>query len=175
MILKSLKELNYFQTNRVLAFIHPEAKIGRNVKVWHFSFIDKNTEIGDGSIIGSLVHIDSDVKIGKYCRVQGQVYVSRKTVIGNNVFLGPACTLLNDKYPASGILKGPLIEDDVVIGGRAIIMPNTHIGKGTVVGAGSLVIKDIPDNVVVCGSPAKIMMTKKEYVNKQRGWIKKFG
>lgn len=171
---RRFEEANYLQPNGVLAFIHPEAKLGKNVKVWHFSFIDRNTEIGDNSVVGSLVHIDSDVKIGKNCRIQGQAYISRMTTIGNNVFLGPACTLLNDKYPPSGgILKGPVINDDAVIGGRAIIMPNIQIGKGSVVGAGSLVTKDVLDNMVVYGFPARVMMTKKEYLEKQRTWTKK--
>jgi len=171
---ESLREINYLQPNGVLGFVHPETKLGKNVKVWHFSFIDRNTEIGDNSVVGSLVHIDSDVKIGKNCRIQGQAYISRRTTIGNNVFLGPACTLLNDKYPPSGgVLKGPVIHDDAIIGGRAIIMPNVQIGKGSVVGAGSLVTKDVSDNVVVYGFPARVVMSKEEYLEKQRTWTKR--
>jgi acetyltransferase-like isoleucine patch superfamily enzyme len=158
----------------IVAFIHPEAKIGKNVAVWHFTYIGRGTKIGANSMVGSLVHIDQDVMIGRNCRIQGNVYVPPGTVIGNNVFLGPACVLLNDKYPPSGgVLRAPIIEDDVTIGGNSTICPDVKIGRGAVVGAGSLVTKDVPTLSVVYGSPARTVMTKKEYVLKQKTWKKK--
>jgi acetyltransferase-like isoleucine patch superfamily enzyme len=155
----------------IVAFIHPEAKIGKNVAIWHFTYIGRGTKIGANSMIGSLVHIDQDVIIGRNCRIQGNVYVPPGTVIGNNVFLGPACVLLNDKYPPSGgVLSAPILEDDVTIGGNSTILPGIKIGRGAVVGAGSLVTKDVPALNVVYGSPARTMMLKKDYLLKQKTW-----
>lgn len=157
----------------VVAFINPEAQLGKNVKVWHFAYIGKGTKIGENTVVGSLSHIDQDVIIGRNCRIQGKVYISRSVVIGNNVFLGPACVLLNDKYPPSGVCRAPIIEDDVIIGGNATIMPDIRIGKGAVVGAGSLVAKNVNTQVVVCGNPAKFLMSQREYLEKQKAWITK--
>jgi acetyltransferase-like isoleucine patch superfamily enzyme len=155
----------------IVAFIHPEAMIDKNVKIWHFTYIGRGTKIGTNSMVGSLVHIDQNVVIGKNCRIQGNVYIPPGTVIGNNVFLGPACVLLNDKYPPSGgVFRAPIIEDNVTIGGNSTICPEVKIGKGAVVGAGSLVTKDVPTLSVVYGSPARIVMTKKEYLLKQKTW-----
>jgi len=163
-----LKSVN---KERIVAFIHPEAIIGKNVVIWHFTYIGRGTKIGANSMIGSLVHIDQDVVIGGNCRIQGNVYIPPGTVIGKNVFLGPACILLNDKYPPSGrVLKAPIIKDGVTIGGNSTICPDVKIGKGAVVGAGALVTKDVPAMSVVYGSPARIMMTKEEYLLKQKTW-----
>ena len=157
----------------VVAFVHPEAQLGKNVKVWHFAYIGKGTKIGENTMVGSLSHIDQDVVIGKNCRIQGNVYIPRSAVIGNNVFLGPACVLLNDKYPPSGVCRAPVIEDDVIIGGNATIMPDIKIGKGAMVGAGALVTKNVHAETVVYGSPAKLLMTRREYLEKQKAWIMK--
>jgi acetyltransferase-like isoleucine patch superfamily enzyme len=159
---------------KIITFIHPEAKIGKNVAIWHFTYIGCGTTIGANSMIGSLVHIDRDVIIGRNCRIQGNVYIPPGTLIGNNVFLGPACVLLNDKYPPSeGILRAPIIEDGVTIGGNSTILPGIKIGRDAVVGAATLVTKDVPALSVVYGSPARTVMTKKEYLFKQKNWKEK--
>lgn len=179
MIFKGLEKrvellLERVNKEKIVTFIHPEAKIGKNVAVWHFTYIGRRTKIGANSMVGSLVHIDQDVVIGRNCRIQGNVYVSPGTVIGKNVFLGPACVLLNDKYPPSGgVLKAPIIEDDVAIGGNSTILPGVKIGKGAVVGAGSLVTKNVPTLSVVYGNPARIVMTKEQYLLKQKNWKEK--
>ena len=163
--------LKKIKNEGIITFIHPEAIIDKNVTVWHFTYIGRRTKIGINSMVGSLVHIDQDVVIGKNCRIQGNVYIPPGTIIGNNVFLGPACVLLNDKYPPSGdVFRAPIIEDGVTIGGNSTICPDVKIGRGAVVGAGSLVTKDVPALSVVYGSPARIVMTKKEYLSKQKNW-----
>jgi acetyltransferase-like isoleucine patch superfamily enzyme len=100
-----------------------------------------------------------------------QVSIPRGTRIGNNVFLGPGATILNDKYPPSAN-KAPVIKDEAVIGGRAVLLPDITVGYRAVVGGGSVVTKDVPDEVVVVGNPARIIMTRSEYDRKQREWIK---
>jgi acetyltransferase-like isoleucine patch superfamily enzyme len=155
----------------IVSFIHPEATIGKNVAIWHFTYIGRGTTIGPNSMVGSLVHIDQNVKIGSNCRIQGNVYVPPGTIIGNNVFLGPACTLLNDRYPPSlGNLQAPIIEDGVTIGGNSTILPGITIGREAVIGAGAVVTKDVPARSVVYGNPARIEMTKEEYLVKQKQW-----
>ena len=158
----------------IVTFIHPETKIGKNVTIWHFTYIGRGTTIGPHSMVGSLVHIDQNVMIGSNCRIQGNVYVSPGTIIGDNVFLGPACTLLNDKYPPSeGNLRAPIIEDGVTIGGNSTILSGITIGREAVIGAGSVVTEDVPARSVVYGNPARIKMTKEEYLGKQKMWKEK--
>jgi UDP-3-O-[3-hydroxymyristoyl] glucosamine N-acyltransferase len=108
------------QNNNLTNFISETAKIGKNVKVWHFSYIGNNTEIGDNVSIGSLVHIDYNVKIGDNTRIEGSVYIPPLTTIGKNVFIGPCAAFTNDPYPMSPKMTGVVVEDGAIIGGRAV-------------------------------------------------------
>ena len=151
-------------------FISEKAKIGNNVKIWHFAYVGDNTEIGDNVKIGSLAHVDYDVKIGENTMIEGLVYIPPKTRIGKNVFLGPAASLTNDPYPPSGKLIGVQIEDNVIIGSRAVINAGITIGENSVVAMGAVVIKDVPPNTVVVGVPAKPSYSREEYDKKQLNW-----
>ena len=151
-------------------FISEKAKIGENVKIWHFSYVGDNTEIGDNVSIGSLAHIDYDVKIGENTRVEGQVYIPPLSRIGKNVFIGPAAVLTNDPYPMCDKMIGVSIEDGVIIGARAVIKAGVTVGKNSVVAMGAIVTRDVPENSVVMGSPASMRYSRKEYDNKQRQW-----
>ena len=151
-------------------FISEKAKIGNNVKIWHFAYVGDNTEIGDNVKIGSLAHVDYDVKIGENTMIEGLVYIPPKTRIGKNVFLGPAASLTNDPYPPSGKLIGVQIEDNVIIGSRAVINAGITIGENSVVAMGAVVIKDVPPNTVVVGVPAKPSYSREEYDKKQLDW-----
>ncbi|MCK4474933.1 N-acetyltransferase [Candidatus Bathyarchaeota archaeon] len=113
----------------------------------------------------------SGVIIGKNCNVQAHVTISNGCKIGNNVFIAPNSSLLNDKFPLSECLTPPVIEDDAVIGGCAVILPNLTIGKGSVVAAGSIVTKDVPPRTVVKGTPATRLMTREEYEAKKKAFI----
>jgi acyl-[acyl carrier protein]--UDP-N-acetylglucosamine O-acyltransferase len=88
-------------SNNLINFVSETAKIGKNVKIWHFSYIGNNTKIGDNVSIGSLVHVDYNVKIGDNTRIEGSVYIPPLTTIGKNVFIGPCATFTNDPYPMS--------------------------------------------------------------------------
>ncbi|MGV7226009.1 MAG: acyltransferase [Nitrosopumilus sp.] len=151
-------------------FISEKAKIGENVKIWHFSYVGDNTEIGDNVSIGSLAHIDYDVKIGENTRVEGQVYIPPLSRIGKNVFIGPAAVLTNDPYPMCDKMIGVSIEDGAIIGARAVIKAGVTVGKNSVVAMGAIVTRDVPENSVVMGSPASIRYTREEYDKKQRQW-----
>lgn len=155
----------------VTNFISDKAKIGKNVRIWHFTYIGDNTEIGDNVKIGSLVHIDYDVKIGENSMIEGSVYIPPLSRIGKKVFIGPAASLTNDPYPPSGKMIGVTIEDGAIIGSRAVIKAGVTIGKNSVVAMGAVVTKNVPDNTVVVGIPAKKKYSRKEYDKKQKQWI----
>ena len=151
-------------------FISEKAKIGENVKIWHFSYVGDNTEIGNNVSIGSLAHIDYDVKIGENTRVEGQAYIPPLSRIGKNVFIGPAAVLTNDPYPMCNKMIGVTIEDNAVIGARAVIKAGVTVGKNSVVAMGEIVTKNVPENTVVMGSPASIRYSREEYDKKQKQW-----
>ena len=151
-------------------FISEKAKIGENVKIWHFSYVGDNAEIGNNVSIGSLAHIDYDVKIGENTRIEGQAYIPPLSRIGKNVFIGPAAVLTNDPYPMCNKMIGVTIEDNAIIGASAVIKAGVTIGKNSVVAMGAIVTKDVHENTVVIGSPASIRYSREEYDKKQKQW-----
>src|SRR5680860_1188395 len=108
---------------KVNNYVSNKAKIGKNVKIWHFAYVGDNTIIGDNVMIGSLAHIDYAVKIGNNTRIEGSVYIPPLTVIGNNVFIAPGATFTNDPYPMSPKMIGVTVEDGAIIAARAVIKP----------------------------------------------------
>ena len=154
----------------VTNFVSEKAKIGKNVRIWHFAYVGDNTEIGDNVKIGSLAHVDYNVKIGENTMIEGMVYIPPLSRIGKNVFIGPAAALTNDPYPASKKMIGVTIEDGAIIGSRAVIKAGVTVGKNSVVGMGSVVTKDVPPDMVVVGIPAKIKYSREEYDKKKKKW-----
>ena len=158
------------RSNNLTNFISETAKLGKNVKIWHFSYIGNNSEIGDNVSIGSLVHIDYNVKIGDNTRIEGSVYIPPLTTIGNNVFIGPCAAFTNDPYPMSPKMTGVVVEDGAIIGGRAVFKAGVTVGKNSVIAMGAVVTKDVPPNVVVMGHPATIRYSREEYDLKKKKW-----
>ncbi len=154
----------------VLNYVAPDAKIGKNVRIWHFAYVGSRTVIGDNVKIGSLAHIDYGVTIGNDTMIEGCVYIPPMSRIGERVFIGPAAVLTNDPYPPSKRLQGVTVEDDAIIGARAVIRAGLKIGKGSVVAMGSVVTKDVPEGVVVMGVPARVAYTRREYDLKRSEW-----
>jgi len=154
----------------VTNYISDKAKIGKNVKIWHFAYVGDNVEIGNDVKIGSLTHIDYNVKIGNNTLIEGLVYIPPLSRIGKNVFIGPGAALTNDPYPPSGKLIGVTIEDNAIIGSKAVIKAGVTIGKNSVVAMGAVVTKDIPPDTVVVGVPAKLKYSREEYDKKQNKW-----
>ncbi len=146
---------------------------GENVVVWNYVVIGDSTKIGDGTHVGSFCDIGKNVMLGKNCNIQTHVTISNGCSVGDNVFIAPNSTLLNDKFPVSECLTPPVIEDGAVIGGCVTILPNVRVGKSAVVAAGSVVTKDVPSGIVVKDVPAKPMMTKKEYETKRKIFVKR--
>ncbi len=155
----------------VTNYISEKAKLGKNVSVWHFTYIGDNTEIEDNVKIGSLVHIDYDVKIGENTKIEGSAYIPPKSRIGKNVFIGPAAALTNDPYPMCDKMVGVTIQDGAIIGSRAVIKAGITIGRNSVVAMGAVVVRDVPEDVVVVGNPATIRYTRKEYDEKKAKWL----
>src|SRR5437763_17120806 len=156
--------------SKIMNYISKSAKIGQNVKIWHFAYVGDHTEIGDNVVIGSLTHVDYKVKIGEHTRIEGSVYIPPLTIIGRNVFIGPGATFTNDPYPMSPKMSGVIVEDGVIIGSRAVIKPGVRIGQNSVVAMAAVVTKDIPRDVVVMGHPARIKYSREEYNKKQSAW-----
>ena len=92
---------NYTNAPGVTNYISTTARIGKNVKIWHFAYVGDDTVIGNNVMIGSLTHVDYKVKIGDNTRIEGSVYIPPLTSIGKNVFIGPGATFTNDPYPMS--------------------------------------------------------------------------
>jgi len=149
------------------------AKLGENVKIHSFVNI-YDCEIGDNTKIACFVEIESGVKIGKNCKIQAFSFIPSGVIIEDNVFVGPHVCFTNDKIPratSGGKLKIAgkdwhigkiIIKKGASIGANSTILPEVTIGENSIVGAGSVVTKDIPSNVVVAGNPAKIIRKLKE-------------
>lgn len=135
--------------------------IGEGTRVWQFSVILKNAKIGKNCNICAHTLIENDVVIGDNVTVKSGVYIWDGTVIEDNVFIGPCVALTNDKMPRSKQypekFERILIKKNASIGANATILPSVTIGENAMVGAGSVVTKDVPANAVVVGNPAKII------------------
>ncbi|MEM1524707.1 MAG: acyltransferase [Nitrososphaerales archaeon] len=155
---------------KVINFIGKNVKIGKGVKIWHFAYVGDNVELGDGVVIGSLAHIDRGVKIGDNTRVEGSVYIPPLTIIGKDVFIGPAVTFTNDPYPPSKRMIGVVVEDGAIIGASSVIKAGVRIGKNSVIAMGAVVTKDVPPNTVVAGIPARPLYSRQEYEKRKKKW-----
>jgi acetyltransferase-like isoleucine patch superfamily enzyme len=148
--------------------ISDDVKLGRNVKI--YSFVNLyGCEIGDDTKIGAFVEIQKGAKIGKKCRISSHSFICEGVALEDGVFIGHNVTFINDKYPRSvtsdgtmtsekdWILQRTIVKKGASIGSSATILCGVTIGKNAIVGAGAVVTKDVPDNTVVAGVPAKIV------------------
>jgi UDP-2-acetamido-3-amino-2,3-dideoxy-glucuronate N-acetyltransferase len=146
-------------------------EIGANVAIWNYVVIGDNTKIGEGTTIGSFVDIGKNVTLGKKCNIQAHVTISNGCILGDNVFIAPNSSLLNDKYPKSSFMTPLIIKDNAIIGGGVTILPSVTVGEKAVVGGGSVVAKDVAARTVVAGAPAKFVMNLDEYEAKRNAFI----
>jgi acetyltransferase-like isoleucine patch superfamily enzyme len=113
--------------------------------------------IGDRCVVHHKCTLEGRIRIGNGVKLMAHIYIPSTTVIGNRVFIGPGMTFLNDKYPMRrpAPVDGARIEDHVCIGGGVTICPGVTIGRNSVIGAGSLVNKDVPPDTLAYGVPAR--------------------
>jgi acetyltransferase-like isoleucine patch superfamily enzyme len=148
--------------------IAPDVKLGRDVKLSKFINL-YGCEIGDETKIGAFVEIQKNAVIGKRCKISSHTFVCEGVVIEDNVFIGHGVIFTNDSYPRATTREGDLqgdsdwtVEPTVIkkgasIGSGATILANINIGPNAIVGAGSVVTKDVPANSIVAGNPAKVL------------------
>ena len=148
--------------------ISEDVQLGENVKLANFVNL-YGCSIGDNTKIGTFVEIQKNATIGKYCKIQSHTFICEGVNLEDNVFVGHGVTFINDKYPRATNTKGTLqteadwkVEPTLVkkgasIGSGATILGNVTIGENAIVGAGSVVIKDVPANTIVAGNPARII------------------
>jgi len=151
--------------------IHPTAdvqtsNIGDDTLIWQYAVILKGATIGSNCNINCHTFIENDVTIGNNVTVKSGIYLWDGITVGNDVFLGPNVTFTNDKYPRSKqypeSFQRITIEDGASIGAGAIILGGLTIGKKAMVGAGSVVTKDIPAEELWVGNPAKFVRKLKD-------------
>lgn len=149
-----------------MSFIHRLADvalcdIGEGTRVWQFVVILEGAVIGQNCNICANTLIESDVVIGNNVTIKSGVQIWDGTRIEDNVFLGPNVTLTNDRMPRSkqypDVFSGSILKKGCSIGANATLLPGITIGEEAMVGAGSVVTKDVPDYAVVVGNPAKII------------------
>ncbi|GMT46725.1 MAG: N-acetyltransferase [bacterium] len=146
--------------------IADDVQLGKDVKLSTFINL-YGCSIGDNTKIGAFVEIQKNATIGKHCKIQSHTFICEGVVIEDNVFVGHSVTFINDKYPRATNPDGGLqTEDDwkveptmvkqgATIGSGATILSNITIGEKAIVGAGSVVTKDVLPNSIVAGNPAR--------------------
>jgi acetyltransferase-like isoleucine patch superfamily enzyme len=152
--------------------IYESARLGDNVETGHNALVREGSTIEDRTRIGSGSQLDGAVRVGKDVAIQSNVYLPHLTVVEDNVFLGPNVVVTNDPYPPSKRRIGVTIEKGAAIGANACIVVPARVGTNSIVGAGAVVTKDVPPNMVVIGAPAKPYITRKEFDKKRTLWEK---
>ncbi|AMY65428.1 acyltransferase [Enterobacter asburiae] len=136
-------------------------KIGKNTRVWQYSVILQGAQIGDDCNICAHTLIEGDVILGDRVTIKSGVYLWDGLRVEDDVFIGPCVSFANDLYPKSKVYPDSflttVIKKGASIGANATILPGITLGENCLVGAGSVVTKDVPQNAVVAGNPAKIL------------------
>jgi len=147
--------------------IAPDVKLGKNVNIHNFVNL-YGCEIGDNTKIGVFVEIQKNAKVGKNCKISSHTFICEGVTIEDDVFIGHSVVFINDTYPratnGNGALQSEedwkvepiLVKKGASIGSNCTILSNVRIGENAIVGAGSVVTKNVPPNMIVAGNPARI-------------------
>jgi acetyltransferase-like isoleucine patch superfamily enzyme len=157
--------------------IAPDVKLGRDVRIYGFVNL-YGCDIGDETRIGAFVEIQKGAKIGPRCKISSHTFICEGVTIEAEVFVGHGVIFINDRYPratsAVGRLKThtdwdcetTLIKRGASIGSGATLLGGVTVGENAIIGAGSVVTKDVPANTVVAGNPARILKkTKRDHAH----------
>jgi len=141
------------------AEVSPKATIGEGTKIWNHAQVREDVKIGANCIIGKNVYIDPNVTIGNHVKIQNNVNIYTGVTIEDDVFLGPSMTFTNDLFPRSRNPDWQITETHVKkgasLGANVTVICGVTIGEYAMVGAGSVVTKDIAEHALVVGNPAR--------------------
>lgn len=151
------------------SYIDDNVKIGKGTRIWHFSHIMADTEIGEGCVIGQNVVIGPEVRIGNGCKIQNNVSVYKGVELEEGVFCGPSMVFTNVMTPRAFIerkheFRKTLVKKGATLGANSTILCGNTIGRYALIGAGAVVTKDVPDYALIAGVPAE-----------QIGWVCRCG
>jgi acetyltransferase-like isoleucine patch superfamily enzyme len=150
------------------AEVSADAQIGEGTQVWHQAHVREGASLGRNCIVGKGVYIDFGVQIGDNCKLQNGAMVYHGVELQDGVFVGPCAILSNDRFPRAINPDGTLKEDadwrvghtlvkrGASLGAGSIVLPGLTIGAFALVGAGSVVTKDVPDMGLVIGNPSRL-------------------
>jgi acetyltransferase-like isoleucine patch superfamily enzyme len=149
--------------------IAPDVKLGKDVRLAMFINL-YGCQIGDETKIGAFVEIQKNASIGCRCKISSHTFICEGVTIEDNVFVGHGVTFINDSYPrattggqlqteADWKVEKTLVKKGASIGSGATILSKVTIGENAIVGAGSVVTRDVPANAIVAGNPARVMRT----------------
>jgi acetyltransferase-like isoleucine patch superfamily enzyme len=145
---------------RAGTIIYGDVAIGDYFQSGHYTVIRAKVRMGDFCTVTNHSTIEGIVRFGDSVRVMSKVYIPSRTWVGDNVFIGPGTTILNERLPgrvdSPATPRGATIEDDVMIGGGVTILPGVTIGERSFIAAGAVVTKDVPPRSFVIGVPGEI-------------------
>ncbi|MGD9527588.1 acyltransferase [Pseudonocardia sp.] len=158
------------------ADVDPTARIGAGSSVWHLAQVREGASLGRSCVVGRGAYVGSDVRVGDHVKIQNYALVYEPAELADGVFVGPAAVLTNDQHPRAvapdGTPKGRddweqvgvTVREGASLGARSVCVAPVTVGRWATVGAGAVVVADVPDHALVVGVPAR-----------QIGWVGRAG